>query len=239
MAQNTKRIALIVLALALPAVLAAQSGDTVLAEVEKRFADEKIPLRVELDGSVATLSGKARNVFVQRRAIEILLEQEGVETVETDVEIAEAESEQALGKEIVTQIRMYPQLTVFDDAGAMVNNGSVVLLGFVTEPFKKQRLENQLKDVIGIQEFDNQIQVLPNSMQDNNLRRRVFNSLYGDSMFAQLGRLALPPIRIIVQNARVILAGVAQNQMAKQRAAQIVRTTPGVLSVENRLRVGS
>lgn len=239
MAQLTNRFALVLLALALPAILAAQSTDPVLEEVEKRFEKEKIPLRVEIEGSTATLTGKARNVFVQRKAVELLLEQEGIETVETEVEIAEAESEQALGQEIAKQLRQYPQFTVFDDAGAIVKNGSVVLLGFVTDPFKKQRLENQLLDVIGIQEFENQIEVLPNSMQDDRLRRRVFNSLYGDSMFAQLGRLAVPPIRLIVKNARVILAGVAQNEMAKQRAAQIVRTTPGVLSVENRLRVGS
>jgi osmotically-inducible protein OsmY len=41
-----------------------------------------------------------------------------------------------------------------------------------------------------------------------------------------------------VQNSRVILTGVVNNQLMKQKAESIIRGTPGVLSVESRLRLG-
>jgi len=41
-----------------------------------------------------------------------------------------------------------------------------------------------------------------------------------------------------VQRSRVLLTGAVNNQMMSQRAESIIRQTPGVLSVENKLRIG-
>ena len=235
-----KLFALVGLALWVPAsVLAQRSPDQVREAIEKAFKKEKITLQVDIQGGNAVLTGRVRNVFAKNKALEIALEQPEVEEVESNIEVAAAESDDKLGKEVVRELRKYGNLTIFDDAGAIINDGSVVLMGFVTEPYKKTGMGERLHKILGIQEFDNQIQVLPNSMHDDRLRRALANRLYRDSMFSDFASMSHPPIRIIVQRSRVLLTGVVNNQMMSLRAASIIRQTPGVLSVENKLRIGS
>ena len=240
MKNKVRRLTVALLFLALPASLLAQrSPGEILKQIEKSFKKEKIKLTVELEGATAILTGQVRNVFAKNKAVEVALAQPEIEDVEADIEIAQAESDNELGQEVVKQIRRYGNLTIFDDAGAIVKDGSVVIMGFVTEPYKKDGIEERIHKVLGIQEFSNQIEVLPNSMQDNRLRQTLANRLYRDSMFSDFGRMAHPPIRIIVKRSRVLLTGVVLNQMAKQRAESIIRQTQGVLSVESKLRFGS
>ncbi len=240
MINRLKSFALVGLALWLPAsVLAQRSPDQVREAIEKAFKKEKITLQVDILGGNAVLTGRVRNVFAKNKALEIALEQPEVEEVESNIEVAAAESDDKLGKEVVRELRKYGNLTIFDDAGAIIKDGSVVLMGFVTEPYKKTRMEERLHKILGIQEFDNQIQVLPNSMQDDRLRRALANRLYRDSLFSNFASMAHPPIRIIVQRSRVLLTGAVRNQMMSQRAESIIRQTPGVFSVENKLRIGS
>lgn len=240
MINRLKSFALVGLALWLPAsVLAQRSSDQVREAIEKAFKKEKITLQVDVQGGNAVLTGRVRNVFAKNKALEIALEQPEVEEVESNIEVAAAESDDKLGKEVVSELRKYGNLTIFDDAGAIIKDGSVVLMGFVTEPYKKTGMGERLHKILGIQEFDNQIQVLPNSMQDDRLRRALANRLYRDSMFSDFASMSHPPIRIIVQRSRVLLTGVVNNQMMSQRAESIIRQTPGVLSVENKLRIGS
>ena len=219
--------------------VAQKTDEAVSKDIEKRLSKEKIQLQVSKAGGVVTLKGKARNVFHKNRAVEIALAEPGVESVETDVEVATAESDRKLGEDVVKEMRKYTRFTVFDDAAAYVQNGNVVLNGWVTEPYKKTELEKRLYGVIGIQNFKNAIQVLSNSMSDANLRQLIANRLYSDSMFSDFASMPIPPIHIIVQSSRVILTGVVQNQLMKQKAESIVRQTPGVLSMESRLRTGS
>ena len=240
MKNKVRRLTVALLFLALPASLLAQrSPGEILKQIEKGFKKEKIKLNIELEGATAILTGQVRNVFAKNKAVEVALAQPEIEDVEADIEIAQAESDNELGQEVVKQIRRYGNLTIFDDAGAIVKDGSVVIMGFVTEPYKKDGIEERIHKVLGIQEFSNQIEVLPTSMQDSRLRRTLANRLYRDSMFSDYARMAHPPIRIIVKRSRILLTGVVLNQMAKQKAESIIRQTLGVLSVESKLRFGS
>jgi osmotically-inducible protein OsmY len=91
--------------------------------------------------------------------------------------------------------------------------------------------------IIGIQEFKNDIEVLPVSLSDQRLREVLANRLYRDSTFSDFASMPIPPIHLIVSGSRVIITGVVGNQLMKQKAESIIRSTPGVLSVESRLRI--
>ena len=239
MIDRLKSLTVVGLVLWLPAsVLAQRAPDQVREAIEKSFKKEKITLQVDLQDGNAVLTGRVRNVFAKNKAVEIALEQPEVEEVESNIEVAAAESDDKLGKEVVSELRRYGNLTIFDDAGASVKDASVALMGFVTVPHKKTDMEERLYKILGIQEFDNQIHVLPNSTLDDRLRRTLANRLYRDSMFSDFASMSHPPIRIIVQRSRVLLTGVVNNRMISQRAESIISQTPGVLSVENRLRIG-
>jgi osmotically-inducible protein OsmY len=128
---------------------------------------------------------------------------------------------------------------VFDDCSAFIKEGKVALFGWVTEPYKKTEIEKRLHKIVGIQEFKNDIEVLPVSLSDQRLRETLANRLYRDPTFSDFASMPIPPIHIIVSGSRVILTGVVSNQLQKQKAESIIRGTPGVLSLESQLRIGS
>ena len=189
---------------------------------------------IESRDGILILGGRPRNVFVRDQALEIALEH--VEAVESEMEIAAPENERELGKDIIEAVRRYSRLDVFDDVNAYVNEGKVALFGYVTEPYKSSDLENRMKDILGIQDFENKLEVLPASLADQELRLLLARRIYGDSMFEAYANMVHPPIRIIVKNSRVLLTGVVRGQLEKSKALSIVRSTFGVITVEDRLR---
>ena len=213
--------------------------EQVRAEIEKALGKDKIKLQVSFQGGTATLKGQVRNIFQKNRALEIALGEPEVQNADADIEIAAAESDQKLGEEVVKEIRKYSRFTVFDDCSAFIKEGKVAVFGWVTEPYKKTEIEKRLHKIIGIQEFKNDIEVLPVSLSDQRLRETLANRLYSDSTFSDFASMPIPPIHLIVSGSRVIITGVVGNQLMKQKAESIIRGTPGVLSVESRLRIES
>jgi osmotically-inducible protein OsmY len=230
--------ALTLLVLASAGSVAAQTSDPAATQIEKALAKEKIKLSVSKAGGRVMLKGEVRNVFQKDRAVEIALAQPDVQSVDTEIEFATAESDQKLGEAVIKELRKYTRLTVFDDASAFVQEGNVVLTGWVTEPYKKTELEKRLYRVIGIRNFKNALEVLSNSISDASLRQVLSTRLYTDPTFSDFASMPIPPIHIIVQNSRVILTGAVNTQLMKQKAESIIRQTPGVLAVDSRLRVG-
>jgi osmotically-inducible protein OsmY len=213
--------------------------EQVQAEIEKALGKDKIKLQVSFQAGTATLKGQVRNIFQKNRALEIALGEPEVQTADAEIEIAAAESDQKLGEEVVKEIRKYSRFTVFDDCSAFIKDGKLAVFGWVTEPYKKTEIEKRLHKIIGIQEFKNDIEVLPVSLSDQRLRETLANRLYSDSTFSDFASMPIPPIHLIVSGSRVIITGVVGNQLQKQKAESIIRGTPGVLSVESKLRIES
>lgn len=213
-----------------------QQDQEAQAAIEKDFKKEDVKgVNIEVREGTAFLTGRPRNVFVRDRALEIALLH--VEEAEADMEIAEPEGEKELGEAVIDAVRRYTRLDVFDEVNAFVKDGQVGLLGFVTDPYKSDEIEKRMYKIIGIRKFENKIEVLPNSELDRNLRIQLARRLYSDSTFERYASMVHPPIRIIVKNSRVLLTGAVGSQLEKTRALSIMRSTNGVLSVEDRLRI--
>ena len=60
--------------------------------------------------------------------------------VESEIEIVTAESAKELNTCVARGMRGYGQFTVFDDVSAGIDDGNVVLMGWVTDGFKKTDL---------------------------------------------------------------------------------------------------
>ncbi len=88
-----------------------------------------------------------------------------------------------------------------------------------------------MKDVI-----DN-INVLPASPMDDDLRLRLARAIYGNSVLSKYATDPQKPIRIVVDNGHVTLYGVVDSQMDKQVAEVQAKSVPNVFSVENKLMV--
>jgi hyperosmotically inducible protein len=64
----------------------------------------------------------------------------------------------------------------------------------------------------------NQLEVLPLSPFDDRLRLQIARAVYGHTALSRYAYQSLPPIHIIVDNGRVTLEGVVNNDMEKQIA---------------------
>ena len=136
---------------------------------------------------------------------------------------------------IVHQVNTYPQFTIFDDVNARVEQGIVTLSGKVTMPYKKNDIGKRVAGIDGVAEVQNNIDVLPVSGFDDQLRRRVARAIYGTPSFWSYAAMANPPIHIIVEHGRVKLTGVV-NSNVERMLARSLATGLGELSVESELR---
>ena len=146
-------------------------------------------------------------------------------------------SQARIQKEVRHELLMLPYLDVFDNLAYKVDGYNVTLMGQVTRPTLKSDAENVVKKIEGVEKVDNQIEVLPPSPMDDQLRRRLYRAIYG---FPSLQRYALgvqQPIRIIVKGGNVSLEGVVDNEGDKNTAGIRAKGVSGAFSVNNNLQV--
>jgi hyperosmotically inducible periplasmic protein len=83
---------------------------------------------------------------------------------------------------------MLPYLDVFDDLAYKVDGYNVTLMGQVTTPTLKSDAGNVVKRIEGVENVDNQIEVLSLSPNDHRIRRALYRAIYG---YPPLQRYAL------------------------------------------------
>lgn len=150
------------------------------------------------------------------------------------------QDETRLMQQVRHQLLMLPYYTIFDDLAFRVNGSTVTLLGAVTNPVLKSDAENVVKRIEGVTQVNNQIEVLPLSPMDNQIRRAEFHAIYGDPVIGdRYGHQALPAIHIIVKNGNVTLEGVVANQSDKNLINIRANSVANVFHVQNDLQVES
>ncbi len=85
---------------------------------------------------------------------------------------------------------------------------------------------------------DNEIEVLPLSPNDDNIRRGVYRAIYSKPGFERYQFGAVPPIHIIVKNGDITLEGIVGTEMDKNIAGISANGVSGGHSVTNKLQVG-
>jgi hyperosmotically inducible periplasmic protein len=124
-------------------------------------------------------------------------------------------------RDVSSQVLRYTQFTIFDSVHANVDNGTVTLTGKVTMPYKRTDLEKRVGRVAGVREVRNEIEVLPVSIYDDELRYRIARAIYGNSAFWNYAAMANPPIHVIVERGQVTLEGVVNNNVERMLARSI------------------
>jgi osmotically-inducible protein OsmY len=141
-------------------------------------------------------------------------------------------------KEVRHELVTLPFYGVFDNLSYKVDpDGTVTLYGQVTRPTLKSDAENVVKRIEGVTRVVNNIEVLPTSINDDQIRRAVYRAIFGNEVLSQYQMRAVPPIHIIVKNGHVSIEGVVARQMDKQIAGMQANGVPGVFSVTNNLVV--
>lgn len=148
-----------------------------------------------------------------------------------------AKSVERITREVRHELLMLPYFGVFDYIAYKVDGDVVTLLGQVVRPVLKSDAGNAVKRVEGVEHVNNQIEVLPPSTVDDQIRIRLFHAIYGDPGLEKYALGVQKPIRIIVKNGRVSLEGVVDNQADKDLAGIRAKGVPGTFSVDNNLQV--
>jgi hyperosmotically inducible protein len=141
-------------------------------------------------------------------------------------------------KEVHHELVLLPYYGVFDNLAYQVTaDGTATLIGQVSRPTLKSDAENVVKRIEGVERVDNQIQVLPTSPMDDQIRLATYRAIYENTVLSPYGLRAVPPIHIIVNQGHVTLEGVVSKQMDKQMAEMQAKSVANVFSVSNNLRV--
>lgn len=137
--------------------------------------------------------------------------------------------------DVAKSVNRYAHFTIFDDVNASVKNGVVTLTGRVTMPYKRDDLEKRVADVDGVLQVRDNLEVLPVSQSDDQLRYRIARSIYGNPNFWNYAIGPNPPIHIVVEHGHVTLTGVVNSDVDRMLARSLV-TQFGVMSVKSDLK---
>jgi len=210
--------------------------------VEHRLIDQMVlredNIQVLVTQGAVTLTGTVRNIAERKRAEKGALGSDDVSSVRNDLRITtEDRTDRQIAEDVASEIRRFVFYDIFDWIEGSVENNVVTLKGSVREPWRKSDYERLVEGVLGVQAVKNELEVLPFSTFDDQLRTSIARQLYGDPRFVRYANRSLPPIHIIVHNGRVMLQGVVANPVERRLAESIVRVGSLTFDVVNQLRV--
>jgi len=143
-----------------------------------------------------------------------------------------------LGDAVRHELASLPYYNVFDNLAYRIDPGGVVTLsGQVTWPVVKSDAEHAVKKIPGVTQVVDNIQVLPLSPMDNQIRRAEYRAIFGFGPLYRYAMGAIPSVHIIVDNGHVTLVGVVDSEADKNMIGVRANGVPGVFSVTNDLRV--
>ncbi len=127
----------------------------------------------------------------------------------------------------------------FNSFSLGVNNGIVTISGQARTPTDRDSALSIVDNTPGVKGVNDEIQVLPVSNFDDQLRIQVARAIYGDPALQKYAMDPQAPIRIIVDNGHVTLDGIVDTAADKQIADMRAKSVPGVFSVKDNLIVAS
>jgi hyperosmotically inducible periplasmic protein len=145
--------------------------------------------------------------------------------------------EQWLTREVGHQLVQVPWLSVFDNLQYSVKGSEVTLSGQVWQPVTKDDAETAVKGIEGVTKVNNNIEVLPLSPFDDEIRRAEYRAIYGAPELQRYAMGVLPSIHIIVKGGHVTLVGTVDSEMDKNVAEIRAKSVPNVFSVDDQLQV--
>ena len=140
-------------------------------------------------------------------------------------------------REVRHELVTLPYYGVFDWLEyEVLKDGTVILRGQVVRPSTKSDAAGRVKEIEGVRRVENEIEVLPQSPQDDRLRTALYRAIYNfNSPLFRYATQSVPPIHLVVKRGHATLKGVVANRADAQQAYIRARGVPGLFSVRNEL----
>jgi len=197
-------------------------------------------VKVSVENGIATLTGTVdmyeSKVDADRRVHKV----KGVTAVRNEIEVAGPSMTDQQLQSKLTEKLAYDRVgygNLFNAITVNVQNGAVTLGGHARTYVDRDSALALVSTTPGVKDVNNEIEVDPTSIMDDQTRFAVARAVYG---YPSLNKYAIDPekpIRISVQNGHVELYGVVDSQGDKETAYLRANGVPGVFSVKNYLEV--
>jgi len=212
----------------------------VKAQLEKKELFRAI--KAEVNEGIVTISGEVPLYMDKVNAEKRVRKVKNVDGVRNRVEVGgPGIVDDEVRENLSTKLR-YDRAgygIVFNNLGVDVNNGVVTIAGNVRDYPDRDSALAIVSTTAGVKEVVDEIEVAPVSISDDRLRVRLARAIYGDTSLRKYAMDPQAPIRIIVENGHVELAGMVLNDMDRQLAFMRANVVPGIFSVTNNLSVAS
>jgi hyperosmotically inducible periplasmic protein len=217
-----------------------QIHSQVIEQLQKK---EKLrAITADVEDGIVTLSGEVGLYIDKVDAEKRVRKIRNVDGVRNHVIVAGDEIEDAELREKLANKLRYDRVgygIVFNNLNVRVENGAVLVEGKVRDYPDRDSAIAIIQTTPGVKDVIDEIDVAPLSGFDDELRIRLARAIYGSSSLQKYALDPQAPIRIIVENGHVQLAGVVLNEMDRQLAHSQANSVPGVFSVTNNLVVAS
>jgi hyperosmotically inducible protein len=196
-------------------------------------------VQVSFNNGVATLTGSVDSIGVKMDAQRAARKVNDVTQVVDNITINRGDTgPEGILRQARKSILLYPFYTIFDNIVLQCSpDGDLTVSGQVTDPFKKSDIANFLAHIAGVTQLTNNLQILPVSQYDNELRIAIARAIYDDPYFINYRNQPIPPIHIIVDNGNVTLYGVVNSPVDKAKAGADARLAATFFSFKNDLRI--
>jgi hyperosmotically inducible periplasmic protein len=142
-----------------------------------------------------------------------------------------------LARRVRRELVRLPYYGVFDNLAYSIDGGNVTLYGQVVRPSTRSDAARRVKRLPGVTSVVNNIEVLPLSNFDDQIRVATYRSIAGMGGLHRYLRGNNPSLHIVVARGHVTLEGVVSGSGDRTLAYHAANRVPGVFSVTNNLRV--
>ncbi|MFM9903323.1 MAG: BON domain-containing protein [Pyrinomonadaceae bacterium] len=146
-------------------------------------------------------------------------------------------AEKTVEQKVYKEILKLPRYGVFDFISFQVNGSTVTLTGKVYSLGTKGQAARYVKDIAGVSTVINNIEELPLSSFDDQIRREALRTFARHGLYRYFWETR-PDVRIIVENGRITLEGYVANSGDYNTLNILANGVSNVFRVQNNLIVG-
>lgn len=151
---------------------------------------------------------------------------------------AAGKPDKTIEQKVAHEINMLPNYGIFDHITFQVSGNTVTLAGKVLSLGTKSQAAGFVKRIPGVVSVVNNIEELPPSPMDNDIRRQLLREFSRGGLSGYFWETK-PDVRVIVENGHVTLEGFVMNSGDSNAMNLYANNVFGVFSVKNNLIVGN
>ncbi len=159
-------------------------------------------------------------------------------TVFNDIKLRKSQvNDTEIARDVAEKINSHVFYDMFDWVTVKSIDGMVYLEGWVNETWYRDQFAQEAQEVAGVKGVIDNIEILPNSDFDDELRHQAARLIYNDPKLENYSYDPQTPVHILVNNGTITLRGFVEDQSDKQWITNKPMVNTNAMEIENKLMV--